>query len=92
MIVPTESALIEEVERIDIIIVCPNQWAGFVFLWDLYTIEVDRGNRNCYNYGYFGHLARNCKNSGIGGKIGESRRLEYRNGSNRQRRMIEWEN
>jgi len=52
-------------------------------------MEIDRGNRNCYNYGYFGHLARNCKNSGIGGRIGEGRRLEYRNRSNRQRRMIE---
>ena len=47
--------------------------------WDLYTIEVDKGNQNCYNCRDFGHLARNCKNRGIRDKIGEDRRLEYRN-------------
>jgi len=51
---------------------------------------VDCRNKNCYNCKRFGHLARNCRNRGIGGIIGEGRRLEYRN--NKQRRMIEEEN
>ena len=53
---------------------------------DSYMIDVDRG-RNCYVCGGFGYLARNCKNSGVGNRIGEERRLEYRH-----RRMIEEEN
>ena len=43
---------------------------------------MDRGNRNCYNCGGFGYLARNCRNRGMGDKIGKSRRLEYKNGDN----------
>ena len=33
-------------------------------------------------------MARNCRNRGVGNKIGEERRLEYGN-NNGQRRMIE---
>jgi len=45
---------------------------------------VDQENRNCYNCGKFRHLARNCRNRGIGNRIGEGRRLEYGQGNNRQ--------
>ena len=32
-----------------------------------YAMDVDRGeNRNCYACRGFGHLARNCRNRGIG--------------------------
>jgi len=34
-------------------------------------------------------LVRNSKNRGTEDRIREKRRLEYRNGNNRQRRMIE---
>ena len=37
-----------------------------------------RENQNYYNCGGFGHLVRNCRNRGMGNKIGEGRRLEYR--------------
>ena len=40
-------------------------------------MEVDRRNQNCYNYGEFGYLARNCRNRGGGNRIGDGRRLEY---------------
>ena len=43
---------------------------------DPYVMDVDRG-RNCYNCGGFGHLARSCRNRGIGNKIGKGKRLEY---------------
>ena len=39
---------------------------------------MDRNNKNCYNCGGFEHLARYCRNSGIGNRIGEGKRLEYR--------------
>jgi len=35
--------------------------------------------RNCYSYGRFGYLARNCKNRGI---IGRERRLKYEENKN----------
>ena len=50
---------------------------------DPYAMDVNRG-RNCYVYGGFGHLARNCRNRSIGNRIGKERRLEYK-----QRRIIE---
>jgi len=46
-------------------------------------MDVDRKNRNCYNCGGFGHLAKNCRNRGIEDRIGKGRRLEY--GRNEQR-------
>jgi len=50
-------------------------------------MDVDRRkNRNCYNYGGFGHLARNCRNRRIENRIGEGRRLEY-GGNERQGRI-----
>jgi len=52
---------------------------------------MDRGNRNCYNCGDSEHSARNCRNKEIEGRIEEGRRLEYRQGNNRQR-MIKGEN
>jgi len=73
----------ERVERTNMVMVCPNQRVGFAQC-NPYTIDVDRGNRNCYSYGTFGHLARNCRNRGIRNRIGEGKRLEYGN-----RRMIE---
>ena len=71
------------VKRMNVVIVHPNQRAVFAQC-NLYTMDVDRRNRNCYCYGRFGHLARNCKNKSIGSRIEEGRRLEYGN-----RRMIE---
>ena len=68
----------EGVKRMNIVMVCLNQWARFV-LYNLYAMKVDRENRNCYNYGGFGHLARNCRNREMENRIGKSRKLEYRN-------------
>ena len=44
----------EEVEKINIVMVHPTQQAGFVPC-NPYAIDVDR-ERNCYNCGGFGHL------------------------------------
>jgi len=58
-----------------------------------YTMNVNRReNWSCYNCGKFEHLARNCRNRGLGGRIGQGRRLEYRNENNGQRRMIRGRN
>jgi len=79
----TGHALMERVERTEVVMVCPKQRAGFAQQTS-YAMEVDRSNRNCYNYGGFGHLARHCRNKGIEEKIGQGRRLEYGNESNRK--------
>jgi len=55
----------EGVERANIVMVCPNQRAEFVQC-NLYAIDMDRNNGNCYNCGGFGHLARNCRNRRMG--------------------------
>jgi len=77
----------EGVERINVVIMHPNQRAGFTQC-NSYAMDVDWGNRNCYNCRGFGYLARNCRNRGTGNRIGEGRRLEYSsNGNNGQRRI-----
>jgi len=45
---------------------------------------VDKENRNCYNCGKFEHLAKNCRNRGIGNRIRKGKRLKYR-----KKRIIE---
>jgi len=54
-------------------------------------MDVDWRNRNYYNCEEFDHMARNCRNRGTGNRIGEGRRLEYRQ-NNGQRLMIEENN
>ena len=68
------------------IMVCYNQRTEFA-QHNPYTMDMNKGNRNCYNYRGFEHLARNCRNRRTENRIGEERRLEYR-----ERRMIEGEN
>ena len=70
----------EEIKRINIVMVCSNQRAGFTQC-NPYAMNVDWESRNCYNCKTFGYLARNCRNRGTEGRIGQGRRLEY--GSNK---------
>jgi len=51
-------------------------------------MDMNRGNRNCYSCGGFGYLARNCRNRRTENRIGEGRRLEYKQENNRQILMI----
>ena len=46
---------------------------------DPFAMEVDRG-RNCFACGGFGHMARNCRNKGMRGRVGDNRRVEYGGG------------
>ena len=69
-------ALIEGVERTSVVMVCSNQRAWFA-QQNLYAMEVDRSNRNCYSCGGFGHLARNCRNRRTENRIGKGIRLKY---------------
>jgi len=51
-------------------------------------MEVDKSNRNCYNCGEFGYLARNYRNRTEQNRIGEERRLKYRdNGKEEQNNL-----
>ena len=71
------SAPIERVERINAEMACPQQRVRFTQR-NSYAMDVDRRKRrNCYNYRGFGHIARNCRNRGVGSRIREERRLEY---------------
>jgi len=63
--VPTGPAPMEGVERTNVAMVTPQQRAGFPQR-NPYAMDVDRReNQNCYAYGGFGHLARNCRNRGM---------------------------
>jgi len=75
----TGPALIEEVERTNMIVVReqgPGQGVGVPPRQDPYAMKVDRG-RNCYACGGFGHMACYCRNRGQREKVTEERRLEY---------------
>jgi len=52
-----------------------------------YSMDVNK-ERNCYACGEFEHLARYCRNREAGNRIGEGRRLEYRQ-ENRQNNLKE---
>jgi len=67
----------EGVERTNAAMMTPQQRAGFPQR-NPYAMDVDkRENRNCYAYGGFGHLARNCRN-----RMGMNRRIEVDQDSN----------
>ena len=71
---------IERVEKTNIIMIQPQQQRAGFTPCNSQAMDVDRReNQNCYNYGGFRHLARNCKNKGE--RVGQGRRLEY--GENR---------
>jgi len=46
---------------------------------DPFVMDIDRG-RNCYACLGFGHMARNCRNRGMRGRVGDNRRVEYGEG------------
>ena len=71
----TESTLMKGVERINVIIMYPNQQTVFIPQQDLYAMEMSCGNRNCYNCGGFGHMEKHCRNRETGGRIGKGRKL-----------------
>ena len=64
--VPMGLALMEGVERTNAAMVTPQPRTGFPQR-NPYAMDVDRReNRNYYAYRRFGHLARNCRNRGMG--------------------------
>jgi len=80
----------EKVKRTNVVIVCPNQRAGFAQC-NPYAMDVNRENRNCYNHEEFGHLSRNCRDRGTENRIRKGRRLEYKQ-NNGQRLTIKGNN
>jgi len=74
----TVPALMEGVERTNVVIVNPNQWTEFMPRQDSYAIDVNC-SRNYYSCGGFEHLVRNYRNQEI---IGQERMLEYGDNSN----------
>jgi len=76
----TGPAPMEGVERTNAVVVRgAGQGAGVPPRRDPFAMEVDRG-RNCYACGGFGHMAHNCRNQGIRGRVVDNRRVEYGGG------------
>ena len=71
-------APMEGIERTNVVVV-RGQGAGVPSRRDPFAMDIDRG-RNCFACGGFGHMARNCRNRGIRGRVGENRRVEYGGG------------
>ena len=71
----TGPAPMEGIERTNAVVVRgTGQGAGVPPRRDPFAMEVDRG-RNCYACGGFGHMARNCRNRGMRGRVGDNRRV-----------------
>ena len=75
----TGPAPMEGIERTNAVVV-RGQNAGIPPRRDPFAMEIDRG-RNCFACGGFGHMARNCRNRGMRGRVAENRRVEYGGGS-----------
>ena len=76
----TGPALIEGVERTNVVVIRgPGQGAGVPLRQDPYAMEVYRG-RNCYACGGFGHMVCHCRNRWQRRRVAEERRLEYEGG------------
>ena len=74
----TGPALMEGIERTNAVVV-RGQGVGVPPRRDPFAMEVDKG-RNCFACGGFGHMARNCRNRGMRGRVGDNRRVEYGGG------------
>ena len=77
--VTTGSALIKGVERMNAVIVRPQQQGTVFPPRNSYTMDVDRRmNRNCYAYGGFGHIAKNYRNR----RVEMNKRMEIEQDNN----------
>jgi len=74
----TEPALMEGVERMNVVMVRGQEQGIEAPRRDSYVMEVDRG-RNCYTCRGFRYMAQHCKNQGRG-RVVKKRKLEYRGG------------
>ena len=75
----TGSALVEGVERMNVIVVRGSeQGMGAPPRRNPYAMEVDHG-RNCYACRGFGHMVCHCRSRGRG-RVMERRRMEYGRG------------
>jgi len=72
----TRPALMEGVERMNVVIIYPQQREE-VAQRNPYAIEVDRG-RNYYACGRFRHMAQHYRNRGGRIRIGDGKRLKYK--------------
>ena len=97
----TGPALIEGVERTNAVVlrgseIGSGQNVGGTPRRDPFAMDMDR-ERNYYACGGFGHMARNCRNWGMRGRVGDNRRVEYGGGrieeiSNFENNLKEGEN
>ena len=85
-------APLEGVERTNAVVVRGGgggQSGGVPPRRDPFAMDIDRG-RNCYACGGFGHMACNCRNRGMRGRVGDNRRVEY--GGGRIEKISNFEN
>ena len=89
---PIEPVSIEEIKKMNVVMICLQQQRIGLAQHNPYTIDVDkRKNHNCYNCEGFGYLTRNYRSRRTRNRIGEERRLEY-SGNNEQNNLKEKEN
>ena len=70
----------EGVERTNAVVMRgQGQGTGIPPRRDPFAMDIDRG-RNCYACGELRHMARNCRNRGMRGRVGDNRRVEYGGG------------
>jgi len=62
-----------------------------VLSYNKYAINIDK-ERNCYNYRKFGYIAKHCRERENQGRVGQGRRVNYKDNQNNASNLNEEKN